>query len=118
MIAVFLTAVATLSLTLVALNFITHEKKIEKQIPRLYGIDDPRFRRTMGVLLGPAIVGGNRLWTLNNGDEIFPAMLAAICAAKRSITFETYIYWSGGIGKAFAELVRKGSRRREGARAA
>ena len=110
MIAVFLTAVATLSLTLVALNFITHEKKIEKQIPRLYGTDDPQFRRTMGVLLGPAIVGGNRLWTLNNGDEIFPAMLAAICAAKRSITFETYIYWSGGIGKAFAEALSERAR--------
>ncbi|MET0218383.1 MAG: phospholipase D-like domain-containing protein [Burkholderiales bacterium] len=110
MIAVILTAVATLSLTLVALNFITHEKKIEKQIPRLYGTDDPQFRRTMGVLLGPAIVGGNRLWTLNNGDEIFPAMLAAICAAKRSITFETYIYWSGGIGKTFAEALSERAR--------
>ena len=34
---------------------------------------------------------------LTNGDQIFPAMLAAIDGAKRRITFETYIYDAGEI---------------------
>ena len=55
----------------------------------------------MGVLLGPAIVRGNEFKVLRNGDEIFPSMLEAIKSAQKSITFETYIYWSGAIGKAF-----------------
>ena len=38
---------------------------------------------------------------LENGDQIFPAMLAAIRSAQTSITFETYIYWSGDIGREF-----------------
>ena len=38
---------------------------------------------------------GNRVDDLENGDEIFPAMLAAIRGARETITFETYIYWSG-----------------------
>ena len=50
--------------------------------------------------------------TLLNGDEIFPAMLGAIRAAKFTITFETYIYWSGEIGKTFADAL--GERARKG----
>ena len=119
MIAVLLTAVATLSLTLVALNFITHEKKIEKQIPRLYGTDDPQFRRTMGVLLGPAIVGGNRLQTLNNGDEIFPAMLAAIrgCEAEHHLR-DLHLLVRRDRQGIRRSADRAGARGREGARAA
>ena len=42
---------------------------------------------------------------LNDGDEIFPAMLEAIRGAKKTITFESYIYWSGEIGKQFADAL-------------
>lgn len=110
LLTVVLTAVATLLVVLVALNFITHEKKIEKRIARLYASDDPQFPRTMGVMLGPAIVDGNRVQTLNNGDDIFPAMLAAIRGAQRTVTFETFIYWSGSIGREFAEALSERAR--------
>ena len=110
MITVLLTALVTLALTLIALNLITHERKIEKRIPRLYGSDAPEFRRTMDLLLGPAIVGGNKVQTLNNGDNIFPAMLAAIRGARLTLTFETYIYWSGGIGREFADALAERAR--------
>jgi cardiolipin synthase len=59
----------------------------------------------MGVLLGPAILQGNRFDVLLNGDEIFPSMLSAIRSAERSITFESYIYWSGSIGRDFADAL-------------
>ncbi len=59
----------------------------------------------MGTLLGPGILDGNQVDVLRNGDEIFPAMLAAIRSAQRTITFETYIYWSGAIGKEFADAL-------------
>jgi cardiolipin synthase len=59
----------------------------------------------MGALLGPQLVGGNRVDTLINGDQIFPAMLEAIRSARKTITFETYIYWSGDVGKAFADAL-------------
>ncbi len=36
----------------------------------------------MGTLLGPAILPGNQITALQNGDEIFPAMLKAIRAAS------------------------------------
>jgi cardiolipin synthase len=89
-------------LVLLIVNLSSSEKKIEHQIEHLYAVGDPQFVRSMGTLLGPAIMAGNRVTALCNGDEIFPSMLEAIRSAERTITFETYIYWSGSIGKAFA----------------
>src|SRR4051794_5616477 len=94
----------------VALNFRTSEKKVERTIPRIYQTSDPQFERTMGVLLGPPIVGGNRYSVLLNGDQIFPSMLSAIRSAKATIDLETYIYWSGSIGKEMADALSERSR--------
>lgn len=95
-------------------NFIldlrAEEKAIEHQLERLYSIEDPQFRRAMSVLLGPPITDGNAVDVLLNGDRIFPAMLAAIRGAERSITFETFIYWSGSIGSHFAEVLSERAR--------
>ncbi|HEY6893361.1 MAG TPA: phospholipase D-like domain-containing protein, partial [Rhodanobacteraceae bacterium] len=97
-----------------ALNLTAGEKQIEHQVVRLYSIEDPQFARAMGVLLGPPIDDGNRFEVLRNGDEIFPSMLSAIREAKTTISFESYIYWSGEVGKAFAEAL--GERARAGVR--
>src|SRR5215213_4524424 len=97
--------IATLSVGLIAMNFVATEKKIKEQVRHEYTIDDPQFTRAMGVLLGPPLAAGNRVETLLNGDRIFPSMLQAIRSAKKTITFETYIYWSGEVGKAFAEAL-------------
>ena len=101
---------ATLVVGLVALNLRTGEKEIERQIARLYATSDPQFERAMGVLLGPPIVGGNRFEVLVNGDEIFPSMLAAIRSARSTISFESYIYWSGAVGKDFADALAERAR--------
>jgi cardiolipin synthase A/B len=95
----------TLLVTLIVINLAEGEKKIERRLESLYGVRDPQFLRSMGVLLGPSIVEGNRIEYLENGDEIFPAMLSAIRSASHSITFETFIYWRGEVGRAFAEAL-------------
>jgi cardiolipin synthase len=102
--------IATLVAGVLALNFMPSEKKIETQLTRQYATDDPQFRRSLGVLLGPPLVEGNKVDVLLNGDQIFPAMLDAIHAAKKTITFETYIYWSGSIGKEFTEALSERAR--------
>ena len=99
------TAGATAAVTLLAVNFSVGEKQITERITHTYTITDPQFQRSMGVLLGPPLVPGNRVDTLVNGREIFPAMLAAIKSARKTVTFETYIYWSGRIGKEFADAL-------------
>jgi len=107
---VALSVVATVVLGLVALNFTAGEKKVQQQLPRLYATSDPQFQRALGSLLGPPLVDGNAVTELLNGDQIFPPMLAAIKAAQKTITFETYIYWSGDIGKAFSDALSERAR--------
>lgn len=104
------TLALTIAGTVIALNFVGAEKKIDRRIDKSYPLDDPRFRHELGVLLGPQFLAGNRHQVLRNGDEIFPAMLAAIRTAEKSITFETYIYWSGDIGRAFADALSERAR--------
>ena len=107
---VLLTVLATGALVLLALNFTAGEKKVQQQLPRLYSTAHPQFERALGSLLGPTIVGGNSVTELLNGDQIFPPMLAAIKSAQKSVTFETYIYWSGDIGKQFADALSERAR--------
>src|SRR5690606_4789237 len=107
---IVITAVATALLFAIALNFATSEKKVERKIEHRYAIADPQYLREMSVLLGPAVVGGNHVTALQNGVEIFPAMLEAIHAARTSVTFETYIYWSGEIGAKFSEALSERAR--------
>ncbi len=102
--------VAGIVATLVLSNLGSGEKRLERPLERRYSTDDPSFRRSMGVLLGPQLLEGNKVDTLLNGDEIFPAMLQAIRGAKRTITFETYIYWSGTIGREFADALAERAR--------
>lgn len=80
-------------------------RRIQHEIEHQYGTGDPQFERSMGGFLGPSIIDGNRVTPYDDGDQIFPAMLDAIARAQVSITFETYIYWSGVIGRRFADAL-------------
>lgn len=46
----------------------------------------------------PIVYAGNRVRLLVNGEQFFPQLLAAIDAARRSITLETYIFADDNIG--------------------
>ena len=97
-------------LTVLALNFVAGEKQIQRKLEHRYAVDDDQFRRDLGTLLGPPIIDGNRITNLENGIEIFPAMLAAVKAARHNVNFETYIYWSGDVGRQFAEALSERAR--------
>lgn len=87
------------------MNFVTAEKKIQRKLDKHYSIKDPQFMRSVSALLGPSFLEGNEVVVLTNGSEIFPVMLKAIKEAKQTITFETFIYWTGNIGEEFAEAL-------------
>ena len=85
-------------------------KGIQYQIEHTYGVTDPQFMRSMGSLVEPGILASNKVTTLLNGDEIFPAMLEAVRTARKSICLETYIYWSGSVGREFADALAERAR--------
>lgn len=86
-------------------------KRVNYKIESQYTITDPQFLRSMGQLLGPEILAGNRITAFHNGDQIFPAMIAAIRSAQQSICLETYIYWSGEIGQQVSDALCERARR-------
>jgi cardiolipin synthase len=101
------TIVITAFVVVISMNFHRPEKSVRHHVKHCHAIDDPQFRLEMDAMLGPAVLEGNTITALQNGDEIFPAMLQAIREARQSITFETYIYWSGDIGKTFADALKE-----------
>ncbi|MEX2469380.1 MAG: phospholipase D-like domain-containing protein [Pseudohongiellaceae bacterium] len=107
---IVITMLATSLVLVVFQNFKTFDSVVERKVEHHYAVSDPQFRREMSVLLGPAIVPGNQVTALQNGNEIFPAMLLAIRSAQTSITFETFIYWSGDIGNEFSQALSERAR--------
>ncbi|MEA2148293.1 MAG: cardiolipin synthase [Solirubrobacteraceae bacterium] len=72
---------------------------------------DAFLRATEAITAAP-IALGNEIELLVNGDEIFPAMLATMAGAQRSLNFLSYLYWSGEIastiGDALCERAKAG----------
>jgi cardiolipin synthase len=95
---------------LLVANLSLGDKVIDEQVPTLYAVEDAQFLRSMNVLLGPQLVAGNRVQALVNGDQIFPDMLAAIRGARSTITFETYVWWSGKVGSEFTQALAERAR--------
>ena len=104
-IAVSIAVAITLFFVLLLINLHSGEKQIRYQLGHQFAVADPQFLRSMNNLLGPGLLAGNKVAAFQNGDEIFPAMLKAIRGAQKTITFETYIYWSGEVGKQFADAL-------------
>lgn len=79
-------------------------------LPPLSATRSPDFRQAMSSVLGGAQLSGNRVTTLVNGDQIFPAMLREIRAARKTITFETFVFEKGAVPGAFAEAFAERAR--------
>jgi cardiolipin synthase len=79
------------------------QDQVTLKIQSAHAADDPQFPGYVAVLLGAEATGGNQYTVLTNGDQIFPAMLAAVNGARRRISFETYIYNKGSVGDQFTQ---------------
>ncbi|HKU79765.1 MAG TPA: phospholipase D-like domain-containing protein, partial [Rhodanobacteraceae bacterium] len=92
-------------IVIVALNLWPHEQQLQHRLQHVSAVDSVQFRREIGTLLGASVTEGNAVADYQNGAEYFPAMLAAIRGAQRSVNMETYIYWSGNIAEEFADAL-------------
>jgi cardiolipin synthase len=99
------TFAATAFAVLLIANLTLGDKHIDQRVDTLYSTADAQFRRNMNVMFGPALTPGNRTRALVDGQAFFPDMLAAIRGAEKSITFESYIWWSGKIGAEFTQAL-------------
>ena len=107
---VFTTLFITAFFIWIGANLATTEKRLLYRPRRLYTSGDADFRRALGILLGPPLVSGNRITSLVNGAQIYPAMLNAIRTAQTNITFETFVF-RDGIGAKFVQELSAAARR-------
>jgi cardiolipin synthase len=67
--------------------------------------------RVVGRVVAKPLTPGNQIQPLVNGDEAFPAMLAAIESAKKSISLTTYIFDNDPSGNQFADALARAVQR-------
>src|SRR5690606_6525788 len=78
----------------------------------------PERAESMGALLRISravtqrpIVAGNKVEILHDGEEAYPAMLAAIAEARDHIHLCTYIFETDRVGRQFVEALRAAGQR-------
>jgi cardiolipin synthase len=74
-------------------------------------IEDARFHEYLGAVTASPSSVGDRYEMLLNGDQVYPAMLDAIRAARRRINFLTYIYSPGDVANQFTAALADAGRR-------
>ena len=75
-------------------------------------VDAPEFIAAVAGTAGAPVLKGGTVHLLNNGVEIFPALLQALRAARHTITFSVYIWEAGQVsdqvGAALIDRARAG----------
>ena len=104
-------AVAIAAVAVVAVLLLVAQDQVTLKLRSAVGAAEPGHAAYVAGLLGTQLTDGNRFTVLTNGDQIFPAMQAAIRGAARRISFETYIYESGEMGDAFTRALEDAARR-------
>lgn len=77
-----------------------------QSVSSVRALADQAFSRTAGSPL----IGGNSVRLLRNAQENYPAWLAAIHSAERTIHFESYIIHEDDEGRRFAEAMKQKAR--------
>ena len=72
---------------------------------------DPDFPDYVASLIGAPVTSGDTFDVLQNGDDIFAAMLQAVEGAQRRISFESFIYSDGEISARFTQAFVAAARR-------
>jgi cardiolipin synthase len=67
--------------------------------------------RAVGQVTGSPLLPGNRVEPLDDGDEAYPAMLAAIESAASTVMLQTYIFDLDGPGREFVRALDAANRR-------
>jgi cardiolipin synthase len=74
-------------------------------------VDDPGAAEYLSALVAADLVTGNAYDVLDNGDQVFPAMLEAIDNARERVSFETYVYEKGQVAEWFTSALERAAQR-------
>ena len=97
-------AIGCVALAVVLVAALGPDPPVYETLPALT-VGHPAFVTTLEAHLGTPVLGGNRATALLNGDEIFPAKVAAVRAARASINYAEYFWAEGDVGRELAETL-------------
>ena len=80
------------------------------QVTEVPPVDSPDFLLSVAGAAGTPLRRGGTAKLLNNGAEIFPAILEAIRAAKHTVTFAAYIWEDGRVSDEIFEALTERAR--------
>ncbi|HEX9048784.1 MAG TPA: phospholipase D-like domain-containing protein [Verrucomicrobiae bacterium] len=93
-------------------------KTLSRDVPENLGEPEPEgaahlqhIARVVSRIASQALVPGNKIEPLVNGNEAFPAMLAAIESARKSVTLCTYIFDNDRSGRKFVAALKRAVQR-------
>lgn len=96
---------------LVAVGLVIAQDQETLRVKTPLDAEDPRFPDYLARLMGRPITTGDAYTVLRNGDQVFPAMIGAIEAARTRISFESYIYSEGEVAARFTRALADAARR-------
>ncbi|MEP6777192.1 MAG: phospholipase D-like domain-containing protein, partial [Chthoniobacterales bacterium] len=98
-------ALGFIGIVVVFCLFFIRRHSLEYKFEHTYSVAAPEFFGSALALADPVPVTGNKIEVLQNGDQYFTAMLAAIRGARKTINFEAYILHSDPVGLEFIEAL-------------
>jgi cardiolipin synthase A/B len=105
----FVILLVAAAIVIIGLMFAQDQETL--RIRSAFAATDPANPEHLAALSGADPTRGNQYDVLTNGDQIFPAMLAAIDGARRRVSFETYIYDKGEAANQFTDALERAARR-------
>ena len=94
-----------LAVVLLFCLFFIRRHTIDYRFEHTFNVHSPEFIGSALALNNPVLVPGNKIELLQNGDEYFPAMLQALHAARKTINFEAFIFFSDPTGRQFRDAL-------------
>lgn len=90
------------------------EAQVQLQLPSLPNTDPCELRELVRIataMTGLPLSFGNHIEPLHNGEQAYPAMLAAIAAAQHSVYLCTYIFEAGAVADRFTAALLAAAQR-------
>jgi cardiolipin synthase len=84
---------------------------LEPQLPHVLKEEPSELVRIGGTMTHRPLLPGNAVQMLQDGEQAFPAMLAAIGGAHRRVWLSSYIFSAGEVGRQFADALSAARRR-------
>jgi cardiolipin synthase len=105
------TKVITVIFSIVGLVTLLAQDPATVRLDSTVSIDDERFPDYVSAVTASPPTRGDRYEMLMNGDQVYPAMLGAIRAARRRVNFLSYIYSPGQAADHFTGALADAARR-------